>query len=278
MSPFIVGTLGEKVGWHYGFGAAGVGMIIALVVYIWGWKYLPAEGLRERKTTQAAKQPLDRAEWMSVGAMVLLVLPLTLWWACYEQSGNVISLFADTAIDRRVMPGIINWEIPVTWFQTFNPVMIFTFTPFLLVFWTRQAAALKEPNSMYKIILGCGLLALSYLLLAFAARTGGAARITWLWMLAFNAVLTTGEIYLSPISQSLYSKISPLRIVSVMMAVNFVPNFLGGGFLQGWLGTKWGTMTHSAFFLMIAAICLLSGVMVWAMEKPLRPYLEKSHD
>ncbi len=104
MSPFIVGTLGETVGWHYGFGAAGFGMMIALAVYVLGWKYLPAEGLRERKTTATAKQPLNKDEWMSVGALVLLVLPLSLWWACYEQSGNVVSLFADTALDRRLLP------------------------------------------------------------------------------------------------------------------------------------------------------------------------------
>ena len=58
-----------------------------------------------------------------------------------------------------------------------------------------------------------------------------------------------------------------------MMAVNFVPNFLGGGFVQGWLGTYWTGMSQAAFFLLIAGISVISGVMIWAMERPLRDLL-----
>jgi POT family proton-dependent oligopeptide transporter len=276
IAPFIAGTLGEDVGWHYGFGAAGVGMLLALAVYWYGWRDLPLEGVQQRKKVE--KQPLNRAEWKSVGALVLLVIPLTLWWACYEQQGNIIALFADANTDRRLIPGVIDWQIPVTWFQAFNPFIIFAFTPMLVGLWARQARSLKEPNSMYKIVYGCGLLALSYVLIAAMVWMGGGAKISWLWLFVYFVVITTGEIYLSPISLSLYSKIAPLRITSLMMAVNFLPNFLGGGFLQGWLGTWWEKMTHVSFFLMIAAIGALAGVLIWIMEKPLRPYLHKAHD
>jgi proton-dependent oligopeptide transporter, POT family len=275
VAPLVAGTLGEEVGWHYGFGAAGVGMIVALATYIWGWKTLPAEGLRTR-AEKVPRQPLNRQEWKSVGALLLLIIPLTLWWACYEQQGNIIALFADTNTDRRLIPGLIDWEIPVTWFQAFNPFMIFAFTPFLLSLWTRQARRSREPNTMFKIAIGCVLLAASYVLIAFAAWHGGAAKITWLWLGAYFALITTGEVYLSPISMSLYSKVAPARIVSLMFAANFAPNFLGGGLMQGWLGTYWENMGHPTFFLMIAGIGLLSGAIVWGMEKPLRPYLEKS--
>jgi len=277
IAPLVAGTLGEKVGWHYGFGSAGVGMIIALIVYAVGWNTLPAEGTKKR-VAKAPRQPLNRAEWLSVGALILLVLPLTLWWACYEQQGNIIALFADANTDRRLVPGLINWEIPVTWFQAFNPFMIFAFTPFLLSLWTRQARELKEPNTMYKLVIGCALLSLSYVLIAAVTWHAGASQVSWLWLGVYFAIITTGEIYLSPISQSLFSKIAPLRIVSIMMAVYFTPNFLGGGLMQGWLGTFWEKMGHPQFFLMIAAIGVVSGVIVWLMEKPLRPYLQKSHD
>ena len=276
IAPLVAGTLGEKVGWGYGFGAAGVGMLLALAVYIFGWSHLPKEGLRERKVAEHV--PLNHAEWKSVWALVVLVIPLTLWWACYEQQGNIIALFADANTDRRLIPGLVEWQIPVTWFQSFNPFIIFAFTPFLVSLWAWQAARLKEPNSMYKIAYGCVLLALSFALIAFAAWHGGAGKISWLWLLAYFILITTGEIYLSPISLSLYSKVAPVRIVSLMIAVNFLPNFLGGGFLQGWLGTLWERMTHPVFFLMIAAIGLAAGAIVWAMEKPLRPFLEKAHD
>ncbi|HWY60920.1 MAG TPA: peptide MFS transporter [Rhizomicrobium sp.] len=279
IAPLIAGTLGEEVGWHYGFASAGVGMLIALAVYLFGWNTLPLEGLRARKIAEHKEhKKLSGEEWKSVLALVVLVIPLTLWWACYEQQGNIIALFADTNTDRRLIPGLIGWQIPVTWFQAFNPFMIFAFTPFLISLWTRQAAQLREPNSMYKIAFGCVLLAVSYVLIAYASWHGGAGKISWLWLFVYFVLITTGEIYLSPISQSLVSKVVPVRIVSLMMAVNFLPNFLGGGFLQGWLGTYWERLGHPVFFLMIAAIGLLSGAMIWAMEKPLRPFLEKSHD
>jgi len=277
IAPLVAGTLGETVGWHYGFGAAGVGMLIALVIYLWGWNSLPAEGLKGRRV-KAERKPLSRAEWKSVGALMLLIVPLTLWWACYEQQGNIIALYADANTDRRLIPGLIDWQIPVTWFQAFNPFMIFAFTPFLIALWSRQARSLKEPNTMYKIVIGCGLLAASYVLMAAIDWQHGAGKVNWLWVAAFFAIITAGEIYLSPISMSLYSKVAPARIVSLMFAANFAPNFLGGGLLQGWLGTFWERMSHPAFFLIMAAIGALSGVMIALMERPLRPYLQKSHD
>ena len=276
IAPLVCGTLGELVGWHYGFGAAGIGMLIALAIYLAGWNTLPADGLKQKITHE--KKPLNREEWKSVLALIATVLPLSLWWACYEQQGNIIALFADANTDRRLIPGLIDWQIPVTWFQAFNPFMIFAFTPFLLSLWTRQARDLKEPNSMYKIVLGCGLQALSYVLIAWAAWSGGKGAISWLWLAAYFALITLGEIYLSPIAQSLYSKVSPLRIVSLMMAVQFIPNFIGGGFLQGYLGTWWEGMSHYGFFLVIAAISVVAGVMILLLERPLRPYLQKSHD
>jgi len=275
IAPLVAGTLGETVGWHYGFGAAGVGMMIALVIYICGWKSLPAEGLKPR-TEKTQREPLSRAEWKSVGALMLLALPLTLWWACYEQQGNIIALFADSNTDRRLIPGLIDWQIPVTWFQAFNPFMIFAFTPLLLSLWARQAGRRKEPNSLTKMVIGCGLLALSYVLIALVSWHAGPGQSSWLWLAGYFALITTGELHLSPISYSLYSKVAPPRIVSLMFALVFTPNFLGGGLLQGWLGTFWEGMGPSQFFLVIAVIGLVSGAIIWMMEKPLRPYLQ--HD
>ena len=78
---------------------------------------------------------------------------------------------------------------------------------------------------------------------------------------------------------SLYSKVAPLRIISLMMAVNFLPNFLGGGFLQGWLGHLLGRDGQSAFLPDDRRHRLPSRAsIIWAMERPLRPFLQKSHD
>ena len=196
-----------------------------------------------------------------------------MWWACYEQQGNTIALWASDNTDRALIPGLVSWQIPATWFQSFNPLMIFSFTPFLIALWTRQAKSRREPSSLMKIVYGCAMQAAAYLILAFAAWYTRGVNASWCGRCSTSPFSPPASYYLSPISYSLYSKIAPLRITSLMMAVNFVPNFLGGGFLQGWLGTYWSSMSQTAFFLMIAGVSVISGVMIWAMERPLRDLL-----
>jgi len=273
ISPLVAGTLGEAYGWRYGFAAAGVGMILALIIYLWGWRHLPAEHRIEAHKQEP--KPLTRAEWKSVGALIVLVVPVTLWWACYEQQGNTLALWMMDNTDRTLIPGLVGWQMPATWFQSFNPLMIFSFTPFLIALWTAQAKKHREPNSMTKMVYGSFLQTASCLVLAFAAWYGAGAKASWLWLVVYSALVTLGELYLSPISLSLYSKVAPLKIASLMMAVNFLPNFLGGGLLQGYLGTYWTTMSKPAFFIMIAAVSAVAGLIIWAMEKPLRPLLEE---
>lgn len=277
IAPLVAGSLGEIVGWQYGFWAAGVGMILALLNYFAGWKYLPADGVKP-KGTHTPKQTMTKVERKSIWALLVIVLPLILWWACYEQQGNIIALFANDNTDRRLIPGLIDWQIPVTWFQSFNPFMIFAFTPLVLSLWTRQARAQKEPNSIHKMVFGASLLGASYLVLAFASWHGAHGAVSWLWVLLYFSIITTGEIFLSPISQSLFSKVAPARMASIAMAIVFLPNFLGGGLLQGYLGTYWDQMSHPAFFVMIAIIGFASAAILFAMEKPLAPFLKKPHD
>jgi POT family proton-dependent oligopeptide transporter len=273
IGPLIAGTLGEAYGWRWGFAAAGVGMVAALINYIYGWRSLPAERRVEIHNSEHKK--LTRTEWKSVGALILLVIPVTLWWACYEQQGNTIALWAMDNTDRRLIPGVINWQIDATWFQSVNSLMIFVFTPLLVALWTRQAKKNREPRTLTKMVYGSFLQSVACLTLAFAAWYTGGVQASWWWSMLYFVFVTLGELYLSPISLSLYSKVAPLQIASLMMAVNFVPNFLGGGLLQGYLGTYWTTMSKPAFFVMIAAVSAVAGLIIWAMERPLRPLLQE---
>src|SRR5580704_1096726 len=102
LAPLICGSLGENVGWHYGFGAAGVGMLIALAVYLGGFASLPEDELTRHKAEHSAEAPLSGDEKHAVLWLVLLILPLTLYWACYEQQGNTIALWAADNTDRNI--------------------------------------------------------------------------------------------------------------------------------------------------------------------------------
>ncbi len=148
LAPLVCGTLGERVGWHYGFAAAGIGMLIALAVYMLGSRHLPPDPLfvaKAKAGDTARAVPMSREEWRGVVALLLLFLPTCLFWATYEQQGNTIALWADNDTDRTV--NLVFWtaEIPTTWFQAFNPFMIFAFTPMLVAFWARQARRGTSP-------------------------------------------------------------------------------------------------------------------------------------
>jgi len=272
LAPLVCGTLGEELGWHYGFTAAGVGMTIALVVYICGMRTLPPDELHVARAQGTDKKPLDRDEWRGIFALLMLFIPTTLFWATYEQQGNTIALWADDYTDRYVNLGLWKGEIPVTWFQAFNPFMIFAFTPFVIALWAWQARRGSEPSTVAKMALGCFGVTLANLIMACAAWAGAGEAVSWLWLLGYFIVITIGELYLSPIGLSLVSKVSPARVVSMMMGVWLATSFVGN-FLAGWLGSYWSSMNKMHFFLMIAGIAALAGLLIWAFNRPLKPVI-----
>jgi proton-dependent oligopeptide transporter, POT family len=275
LAPIVCGTLGTEVGWHYGFGAAGVGMTIALAIYIYALssRALPPDELHKIKAAGTEKRPLEPSEWRSILALVALFLPVTLFWATYEQQGNTITLWADDHTDRSI--NLIFWhgEIPTTWFQAFNPFMIFAFTPLVIALWTWQAERGREPSTVVKMALGCFGCALSYVIMAGAAWQAAGDEASWLWLFAFFVVITIGELYLSPIGLSLVSKVAPARLVSMMMGVWLGTSFIGN-FLAGYLGSFWSSMDKVSFFLMIAAVAAVAGVLIFAFNRPLRAVLK----
>ncbi|MGO9701221.1 MAG: peptide MFS transporter, partial [Xanthobacteraceae bacterium] len=217
LAPLVCGTLGEKAGWHYGFAAAGVGMLIGLAIYLYAMPLLPADELQKAKAMRSEAAPLGRQDWRAIVAILVLFIPVALFWATYEQQGNTIALWADAYTDRTVDLFGGNAEIPTTWFQAFNPFMIFAFTPFVIALWTRQAARGSEPSTVTKMSLGCFGVALSYCIMAAAAWHAGGGKASWSWLFAYFVVITVGELYLSPVGLSLITKIAPVRILSMMM-------------------------------------------------------------
>jgi proton-dependent oligopeptide transporter, POT family len=274
LAPLVCGTLGERVGWHYGFAAAGVGMLIGLATYLLGSSHLPLDPLFvERGKGTAAHKPLDRDEWRAIAALLILFVPTSLFWATYEQQGNTIALWADTYTDRTI--NLLFWtaEIPTTWFQAFNPFMIFAFTPLVVTWWGRQARRGTEPSTLIKMALGCAGCAAAYLIMAGAAYYAGADKASWLWLFVYFVVITTAELYISPIGLSLVSKVAPVRHLAMMMGVWLGTSFIGN-FLAGYLGSFWSTMAKPDFFLMIAAVALIASVAIWAFDRPLRAALK----
>ncbi len=291
LAPLVCGTLGEELGWHYGFAAAGVGMCIGLVIYLYALPLLPRDDLSfapesgglasaaheggidlvtpSQLLSDQSASSLSRDERRAIVALLVLFVPNTLFWATYEQMGNTMILWIDANIDRHI--DLFGWmaQIPTTSFLAFNPFMIFAFTPFVVALWARQASRSTEPSTITKMALGCFGVTIANLIRAFAAYHAGSGQASWLWVLVSIAVLTVGELYLSPVGLSFVTKVAPARMLSMLMGVWLASSFTGG-FLAGWLGSFWSRMEKPEFFLMIAAISALAGVMIFVCRWPLR--------
>lgn len=273
LAPLVCGSLGELAGWHYGFTAAGVGMVIGLLIYLRALRILPPEEARPARIENHVRHRLSVDERRAIAALMVLFIPVSLFWATYEQQGNTIVLWADTFTDRTIDLGLWQAVIPVTWFQAFNPLMIFAFTPPLVWFWARQATRGTEPSTVSKMALGCLGVALANLILAVAAWHAGGAKASWLWLLGYFVAITVGELYLSPTGLSLVSKVAPGSLISMMMGAWLATSFTGN-FIAGWLGSFWSGMEKAPFFLMIAAIAGAAAAVIWLTRLPLRRVLE----
>ncbi len=269
LAPLVCGTLGEELGWHYGFTAAGVGMTIALAIYLYAMPTLPPDELHKAMAAGIEHKPLDRNERRGILALIALFVPTTLFWATYEQQGNTIVLWADDYTDRTINLILWHGEIPITWFQAFNPFLIFVFTPFIIALWAWQARRGREPSTVTKMSIGCFGVTLANLIMVAAAWQAAGDEASWLWLLAYFVVITLGELYLSPIGLSLVSKVAPARMVSMLMGLWLATSFTGN-LIAGWLGSFWSSMDKTTFFLMIAGIALIASAVILAFDRPLR--------
>ncbi|MET0410071.1 MAG: peptide MFS transporter, partial [Polyangiaceae bacterium] len=213
----VCGTLAAIYGWHYGFAAAGVGMLLGLIVYLAGQKYLAPDRLTQSKTEhEPTQRALDANERKRVFALVVLCLLNVVFWAVYEQQGNTMQTWAD---ERTVWPVVLGFQIPSTWYQSVNPLVIILLAPVLDVFWRWQARRGTEPSSVNKMAIGSTILGLSFIVMIAGAQIIGTDKGSVFWPVFCTFLLTVGELYLSPIGLSLVTKVSPARIVSMMMGI-----------------------------------------------------------
>lgn len=265
-SPLVCGTLGQLYGWHYGFSAAGVGMVAGLVVYLWGQRYLAEDQLTRDKETHAEKIPLTARQWKAIAGLMVLCALNIVFWGVYEQQGNTIQLFADRNTDWR----IFGMEMPSTWFQSINPMFIFLLTPFLNMYWGWQSRTDKEPASVMKMAMGCFFLGVSFLPLIFITSGLRAdQRINFMWLVGSTLIYTIGELYLSPIGLSLVTKVAPPHLVSMLMGTWYLASFFGN-YLSGYLGTYYEKMSRESFFGMLSVLGVATGFAIFALRTPLK--------
>ena len=254
LAPLICGTLGELYGWHYGFGAAGVGMVAGLAIYLAGQRYLPQEQPRQVEETGEAHTGFDRH---TVLVLLAIGLCVTVFRAAYEQVGNTVALWADSGIDRAAGA----FEIPMTWFQSLNPLFVMLLTPPLLAYWRRHSHKDTRQSLIQRMGLGALIISISYLLLAGVASVAGSGLAGWVWLALFFLVFTFGELFILPTGLGLFARLAPPRLGATTVASWFLVIF-SGSLSAGLVGTLWSSFEPAGYFLMLAAIAAISALLL----------------
>lgn len=238
-SPLVVGTLGEKAGWHWGFGAAGIGMVIGLITYLAGRRHLPPD-IRIDRTRHPR---LTRHEWRSVSGIVIVFVPYILFYTAFQQAYGLMLVWADGAVDHT----ILSWEVPITWVLFLDGLMTIGGCAIAASIWKRTAARRREPGDIAKIGIGCAIGAAAFLYIALAARL---PHVPLLMYVVFYLMIDLAIGWVEPPPTAIVSRNAPAAVSARMMAIFKLAQAIAY-FLLGWLGRffeplgpvlYWGTM------------------------------------
>ncbi len=270
LSSLIVGYIGEVHGWHYGFGLAGIGMLLGLLVYVYGQKYLKDVGnfigTSHNTADQAAyKKPLTKIEKDRVIVLLLSFFLVIIFWGAFEQAGGLMNIYAKEKTDRMLM----GWEVPASWFQSLNPVFIILLGTAVAGFWATRKLKGKNASSLFKMILGLIIMGTGFFFMTGATlqyeNTGSSAMY---WLVLAYLFHTTGELCLSPVALSFITKLAPLKYASIMMGIYFAMTGLGSK-LAGFLGESAESFGEYAVFTGIATFCVVFGTLILLFRKKL---------
>jgi POT family proton-dependent oligopeptide transporter len=255
-APLIVGTLGETVGWHWGFGAAGVGMLLGLAIYVAGRRHLPADDIRPAADTAAPKPKLSRDDWGAVGALLLLIPVLAISIVPNNQIFNAYLVWGDSNFDLNFM----GTKLPTTWLVTLDAVVSVSFLAIVAVFWRWYGKRWNEPDELGKMIIGTVFVVGGMLCLVMAAATqpvGG--KIGLFWPVAFHVVNSIGFANLLPVSLALFARLAPPAVNATVIGLYYLA-FFAGNSLVGWVGGWLETMPTTTFWLIHAGFGAAAGV------------------
>jgi len=274
IAPLVVGTLGQKVDWHLGFGAAGVGMVAGLIQYVLGKPRL--QPALDRLKTQAAPTGsvtlaggFTAQEWKRILAIGVLFLFSSIFWGAFEQAGSSLNLFAD----RNTELEFAGKTFPSTWFQSLNSLFLIALAPVFALLWIRLGP--KEPSTPTKFTLGLLFVGLGFLLLVPAASAQGVL-VSPMWLVGVYLLHTIGELCLSPVGLSAMTKLAPRRIVGLMMGVWFL-SIAAGNKLGGWVAGFFDTLPLPQLFGAVAGTTIGAGILLLLLVRPIRRLMGGVH-
>ncbi|MGZ5203572.1 MAG: peptide MFS transporter [Caldimonas sp.] len=261
LAPIVCGTLGEKVAWHWGFGAAGVGMLIGLAVYLTGRRWLPPEpalGAAARKA--AGPRPgMTRTEIARLALLVGLIPVLMLSIVGNQQYANAFPLWSQKNMDLV----LLGWQVPVTWLQAVDALVSTATMLGSIAFWRWWSKRRREPDELMKIGLGSLLAAGGPALIVIAATLTETTheKVSFAWTLGYTIVNDLGFANILPIGLALYSRVAPKRLEGLVIGVYYLHLFVGNTFV-GWLAGFLETMPGRDFWALHAGLVACAGLLL----------------
>ena len=330
-----VGLVAALWGWHYGFGLAGIGMLLGLVVYLYGQRFLTHVGnaptIEERSSdislatlfSQLLKSPLhigivalmlvyavyagfsyegpdnwgfgvlyivlslitglmmmiyknlnDQVEKDRYIVLLLSLVMVLVFWGCFEQMGGLMNLYAQEKTNRIFM----GWEVPAAWFQGANAGFIILFAVLIANFWAKRKLKSKEASSLFKMAVGVIIMGIGFVYMVFASmqyEANGSSAMYWL-VLAY-LFHTIGELCLSPVSLSFFTKLAPTRYMALMMGVYWAATGLGNK-VAGIIGEKSLQAGEFKVFGGLFIFAVVFGLLIILIIKPLKRLTHGAED
>lgn len=247
VAPLISGTLGQKVGWHYGFGCAGVVMVLGLFIYLSGRRWLAPEGRPAGRAERVEREKLTRDDWLCVVYLLILIPVLAIAMLTNQQIFNAYLVWGDKHFDLRLLNNTSSWLITV------DAAVSFAMLVTVAAFWKWWATRRREPDEITKMIIGSAFTIAGALCLFMAALTGqGGQKISLFWPMLFEIMNSIGFAHILPVSLALFSKIAPRQINATGIGLYYLAFFVANA-LVGWVGGLYSSLPTTTFWLIHAA-------------------------
>jgi proton-dependent oligopeptide transporter, POT family len=289
ISPLVCGYLAQEEGfkaflasngftpsnsWHWGFAAAGVGMMLGLAQYMVGFNRLPnapqVAPTKASETTTSASTMTPAEEFKRIQVIVILLSFALFFWATFEQAGSSLSLFAEQLTDNT----FLGYKYPSSWLQSVNSLFVIALAPLFSILWVRLGD--RQPSSSAKIATGIFFAGIALLTMMAASLFVGSpadgsavTKVSPMWLIVTYFFFTVGELCLSPVGLSTVTKLSPPRLVGFMLGAWFLSTAFGN-LLAGYTATFFDPNALVKVFGLLAIILILMAAVLWALTPTIK--------
>lgn len=261
-APLVCGYLGEEVDWHWGFGAAGVGMVIGLVIYLSGRRHLPPEPRAVRAAAAEPQPAMTRREWQVLILLGLMIPVLAVSALGNQQMFNAYLVWADRSYEFM----LFGYRMPTSFLVSFDAATGVITLASAVAFWRWYAGRWREPDDLTKLIIGCLISSSAFILVTIVASDHAATGVRpSLWVaLLVNLLNNFGFANVFPVSLALYSRAAPSAIAGTVIGIYYLFLFLANllvGLVGGWLdimpvGQFWGIHVAATLGAAITFLCV----------------------